>query len=114
MPSLHPCRSSEAAARGPTSRGSSCGVSIPSGWSGELVATLSRLRAGYQATGSSDGKRPGYSEPRRTNVAEMVAEELRREGYDVRYTLLNAAWYGVPQTRERMFLIGIHRELEGE
>ena len=49
-----------------------------------------------------------------TNVAEMVAEELRREGYVVRYTLLNAAWYGVPQTRERMFLIGVHRELEAE
>lgn len=49
-----------------------------------------------------------------TNVAEMVAGELRREGYAVRYTLLNAAWYGVPQTRERMFLIGIRRELEAE
>jgi DNA (cytosine-5)-methyltransferase 1 len=49
-----------------------------------------------------------------TNVAEMVAEELRKEGYVVRYTLLNAAWYGVPQTRERMFLIGVHRELDAE
>lgn len=49
-----------------------------------------------------------------TNVAEMVAEELRKEGYVVRYTLLNAAWYGVPQTRERMFLIGVHRDLDAE
>lgn len=49
-----------------------------------------------------------------TNVAEKVAEELRQEGYIVRYTLLNAAWYGVPQTRERMFLIGVHRELDAE
>ena len=46
-----------------------------------------------------------------TNVAEMFAGSLRAEGYLVAYTLLNAAWYGVPQTRERMFLIGIHKSL---
>ncbi|WP_298236591.1 DNA cytosine methyltransferase [uncultured Azohydromonas sp.] len=48
------------------------------------------------------------------NVAELVAKELREEGYDVRYTLLNASWFGVPQTRERMFLIGVHRDLDTE
>ena len=30
------------------------------------------------------------------NVADLVAESLKAEGYNVRYTLLNAAWYGVP------------------
>lgn len=44
------------------------------------------------------------------NVAEMVAKSLSEEGYEVAYTLLNASWYGVPQTRERMILIGFHRE----
>lgn len=44
------------------------------------------------------------------NVAEMVAASLAEEGYDVAYTLLNASWYGVPQTRERMILVGFHRE----
>lgn len=44
------------------------------------------------------------------NVAELVARSLSDEGYEVSYTLLNAAWYGVPQTRERMFLIGFHRD----
>lgn len=43
------------------------------------------------------------------NVAELVSKSLSDEGYDVAYTLLNAAWYGVPQTRERMILIGFHR-----
>lgn len=46
------------------------------------------------------------------NVAETVAEHLREEGYRVRYTLLNASWFGVPQTRERMFLIGVHEDLD--
>jgi DNA (cytosine-5)-methyltransferase 1 len=48
-----------------------------------------------------------------TNVAELVAEELRKD-YIVRYTLLNASWYGVPQTRERMFLIALHKALGTE
>lgn len=48
------------------------------------------------------------------NVAETVAEHLQNEGYVVRYTLLNASWFGVPQTRERMFLIGVHRDLDQE
>ena len=44
------------------------------------------------------------------NIAEMVAKTLSDEGYEVAYTLLNASWYGVPQTRERMILIGFHRD----
>jgi DNA (cytosine-5)-methyltransferase 1 len=44
-----------------------------------------------------------------SNVAELVSRSLADEGYDVAYTLLNAAWYGVPQMRERMILVGFHR-----
>lgn len=44
-----------------------------------------------------------------TNVAELVAKSLAEEGYDVAYTLLNSVWYGVPQMRERMILVGVHR-----
>ena len=43
------------------------------------------------------------------NVAELVSKSLDEEGYDVAYTLLNSAWYGVPQIRERMILVGVHR-----
>jgi len=43
------------------------------------------------------------------NVAELVSKSLAEEGYQVAYTLLNAAWYGVPQMRERMILVGFHR-----
>lgn len=46
------------------------------------------------------------------NTAQETCEVLEQKGYVVRYTLLNAAFYGVPQMRERMFLIGYHRELE--
>lgn len=45
------------------------------------------------------------------NIAEETCEVLEQKGYVARYTLLNAAFYGVPQMRERMFLIGYRREL---
>lgn len=44
-----------------------------------------------------------------SNVAELVSKSLAEEGYEVAYTLMNAAFYGVPQTRERMILIGFHK-----
>jgi len=45
------------------------------------------------------------------NVPEEVCEALEELGYVCAYTLLNAAFYGVPQTRERMFLVAYHREM---
>jgi DNA (cytosine-5)-methyltransferase 1 len=39
------------------------------------------------------------------NIAEEISEVLEEMGYTVAYTLLNAAFYGVPQMRERMFLV---------
>lgn len=45
------------------------------------------------------------------NIAEEVCETLVPMGYECRYTLLNSAYYGVPQMRERMFLIAYAKEL---
>lgn len=45
------------------------------------------------------------------NIAQEICEVLEEKGYVCRYTLLNAAFYGVPQMRERMFLIAYRQEL---
>ncbi|WP_244481040.1 DNA cytosine methyltransferase [Methylobacterium sp. Leaf102] len=45
------------------------------------------------------------------NLAEEIADILTTRGYVARYTLLNAAFYGVPQMRERMILIAIRSEV---
>ena len=45
------------------------------------------------------------------NIAEETCEVLEDKGYVCGYTLLNAAYYGVPQMRERLFLIGYRREI---
>ena len=45
------------------------------------------------------------------NIAEETREVLEEMGYVARYTLLNAAFYGVPQMRERMILVAWRLEL---
>jgi len=45
------------------------------------------------------------------NIAEETCEVLQNMGYNARYTLLNAANYGVPQMRERMFLLAYAEEV---
>lgn len=37
---------------------------------------------------------------------ELVVKELRRLGYFINYKLLNAVNFGVPQNRERLFVVG--------
>jgi len=54
---------------------------------------------------------PGMLSVLGKNIAEVVAAELAGLGYRVGYALLNAAWYGVPQLRERLFFIGIRKDL---
>jgi DNA (cytosine-5)-methyltransferase 1 len=48
------------------------------------------------------------------NISEEISQVLGELGYQCAYTLLNAAYYGVPQMRERMFLIGLCEELAEE
>ena len=45
------------------------------------------------------------------NIAEEICEVLEGKGYVCGYTLLNAAFFGVPQMRERMFLVAYRREI---
>lgn len=46
-----------------------------------------------------------------TNVVETIRGMLHDLDYDASYTILNAAYFGVPQFRERMFLVAFHRSL---
>ncbi|WP_315749601.1 MULTISPECIES: DNA cytosine methyltransferase [unclassified Bradyrhizobium] len=45
------------------------------------------------------------------NVPEEICGTLEDMGYVARYTLLNAAYYGVPQMRERLFLVAVDASL---
>jgi DNA (cytosine-5)-methyltransferase 1 len=48
------------------------------------------------------------------NILEEMCEVLESLGYICGYTLLNSVHYGVPQMRERAFLIGYAREIADE
>jgi DNA (cytosine-5)-methyltransferase 1 len=48
------------------------------------------------------------------NVPEEICGTLKSMGYTAAYTILNAAHYGVPQIRERLFLVAYADELEIE
>lgn len=41
------------------------------------------------------------------NVPEEICETLEDDGYKAAYTILNAAYYGVPQVRERLFIVAL-------
>jgi DNA (cytosine-5)-methyltransferase 1 len=46
------------------------------------------------------------------NIPEEICETLEAAGYITAYTLLNAAYFGVPQVRERFFLVAFADELQ--
>ncbi|PGT79164.1 DNA cytosine methyltransferase [Bacillus sp. AFS040349] len=40
-------------------------------------------------------------------IKESILEEFQQMGYNVNYQILNSADYGVPQTRKRVFFVGL-------
>lgn len=42
----------------------------------------------------------------------LILKEFEESGYDVNYTILNAATYGVPQKRERVIIVGFRKDLK--
>jgi len=54
---------------------------------------------------------PGLKNLHGVDHARRIAREAASLGYRVRYFLLNAVHYGVPQLRWRLFFVGYHRDL---
>ena len=47
-------------------------------------------------------------------VFNMILNDFSQLGYKVSYKILNAADYGVPQTRQRVIIVGVRNDLEFE
>jgi DNA (cytosine-5)-methyltransferase 1 len=51
------------------------------------------------------------SEALKESVVEVILQKFAEIGYQVKYKVLNAANYGVPQKRERIIFIGLRQDL---
>lgn len=67
-----------------------------------------------------DAKRPkfflaenvkGLTNLAKGKVFEMILNDFRDLGYVVKYKILNAADYGVPQTRQRVIIVGVRNDV---
>jgi DNA (cytosine-5)-methyltransferase 1 len=56
----------------------------------------------------------GLARPKFRPFFDAVVEDLEGAGYDVAWTTVNAANYGVPQLRWRVFVVGFRRDLDME
>ena len=41
----------------------------------------------------------------------LILKEFEQSGYDVKYAILNAVFFGVPQKRERIIIVGFRKDL---
>ena len=58
----------------------------------------------YQGATSTSSRHPFFAE---------IMRELKGSGYKVSARLMNAMYFGVPQSRERMIFIGVREDLCG-
>ncbi len=55
---------------------------------------------------------PGMTSYTKKNIAGQVIRDIEKQGYDVTCELLNAADYGVPQHRRRLFFVGVKNDMK--
>ena len=54
----------------------------------------------------------GLISPANINSFELIIQQFKNTGYHVYYKLLNSSDFGLPQNRERVFIVGIRNDLE--
>lgn len=54
----------------------------------------------------------GLTEPRNIESLKYIIDNLTSSGYVVKYEVLNSYDFGLPQDRDRMFIVGIRNDLE--
>jgi DNA (cytosine-5)-methyltransferase 1 len=54
----------------------------------------------------------GLTEPRNRNSLEYILDNLTSSGYVVKYQVLNSYDFGLPQDRDRIFIVGIRNDID--
>ncbi len=74
---------------------------------GDLFLEFARIVKGISPEAFIFENVVGITQKKHSDVLEYMIDKFKGLGYGISYTVLNAANYGVPQRRERFFLIGI-------
>ena len=54
----------------------------------------------------------GLTEPRHRASFELILHKLKNAGYEVKYQILNSYDFGLPQDRDRIFIVGVRDDIE--
>jgi DNA (cytosine-5)-methyltransferase 1 len=78
---------------------------------GQLWFDVCRLVTQSQPRGFLFENVKGLAEPRHRNSLEYLLNQFSQAGYCVYWTILNSYDFGLPQDRDRLFIVGLHRSL---
>ena len=56
----------------------------------------------------------GLQDPRNLSALNLIISELSKLNYKVKYQVLNATDFGLPQNRERLFIVGIRKDIKDD
>ena len=56
----------------------------------------------------------GLLDPRNRSSLDLILSEFNKAGYKTYYSLLNAYDFGLPQNRDRIFIVGIRKDIATE
>jgi DNA (cytosine-5)-methyltransferase 1 len=54
----------------------------------------------------------GLTDPRHIKSFDLIIHKLKSSGYEVTYKILNSYDFGLPQDRDRIFIVGVRKDLE--
>ncbi len=78
---------------------------------GQIIYHLVRLLKAKQVPYFIFENVKGLATLQQGAILREILKMLEEAGYRVHYDILNSLDYGVPQSRERIYLVGIHRDL---
>ncbi|UJF26668.1 DNA cytosine methyltransferase [Planococcus sp. 107-1] len=82
--------------------------------SGKLFFEMIRILKDKQPKAFIAENVKGLLSANKGQAIQLILSEFEKAGYNVKYRLLNSADFGVPQKRERVFIVGIRKDIDQE
>lgn len=78
---------------------------------GQLFLQMARILRDKQPDAFIAENVKGLVNIQKGKVFDIILKEFESAGYDIRFKILNASNYGIPQKRERVFIVGFRKGL---